>query len=325
MRTESWVRKLALPAILLALACRAEALGYPSKPIRLIVPFPAGGASDVVARTIQTKLSENLGQLIIIDNRVGAAGIIGTGIAAQARADGYTLVLVPSSHAINSSLYSKLPYDSVRDFAPVAMIDFGPYILATHPSFSVSSVKGLIELAKAKPGKLDYPSGGVGSGSHLAGELFKMMARIDVLHVPYKGLAPALVDLVSGQVHFVFSPIPAVSPLIKAGKLKALAVTSPTRSPAMPDLSAVAEDLPGYEATTWDGVLAPAATPRQIILKLNAAIAKVVNRPEIKKSLFEQGLESVGGSPEQFAAYLQANTARFGKLIKNLGIHADSP
>ncbi len=312
---------MAIPALLAGGLCFAQT--YPVKPIRFIVPFAAGGASDIIARIIQPKLGEGLGQPVVIDNRGGAAGIIGTALAAKAEPDGYTIVVVPASHSVNASLYAKLPYDSVKDFAPVIMLDIGPQMLAVHPSLPAKSVDALIRLAKSRPGSLHYSSGGVGAGGHLSGELFMSMTGVDLVHVPYRGVGLALTDLIAGYTQLVFSPLLPVIPHVKSGRLRALAVTSAKRLPEMPDLPAVAETVPGYEAIAWHGVLAPARTPPGVVRRLNDEINRVLNLPEVRRSLSEQGLQAVGGTPEHFANYIQQDIVKFAGIIKKLGLRAE--
>lgn len=312
---------MATLALLAGGVCLAQP--YPAKPIRFIVTFAAGGASDIIARTIQPKLGEGLGQPVVIDNRGGAAGIIGTELAAKAEPDGYTIVVVPASHSVNASLYAKLPYDSVKDFAPVIMLDIGPQMLAVHPSLPAKSVDGLIRLAKSRPGSLNYSSGGVGAGGHLSAELFMSMAGVDLVHVPYKGVGPALVDLMAGYTQLVFSPLLPVIPHVKSGRLRALAVTSTKRLSEMPDVPAVAETVHGYEAIAWHGVLAPARTPPAIVQRLNAEINRVLGLPEVRNSLSAQGLQAVGGTPEHFANYIQQDIVKFAGIIRKLGLRVE--
>ena len=307
---------------LCTVAAQAHAQSYPARPIRLIVPFAPGGASDIVARIVQPGLAASLGQQVVIDNRSGAAGSIGTALGAVAQPDGYTLVLVPSSHAINQTLYEKLPFHSLKSFAPIILLDTAPFLLAVHPSLPVKSVADLIRLAKTKNAELRYPSGGIGSGSHLAGELFAAMADVEILHVPYKGIGPSLVDLVAGRTQLVFSPPLPVMPHVKSGKLTAIAHTGPRRAAQLPNVPPVAETVPGYQAISWHGVLAPARTPPAIIGRINSAIAAILGNPEIAKGLAEQGLEPGGGSPDEFARFIASDIERLEKLIRRPGISA---
>jgi len=311
-------------------ACLAAALvymtaahaqpAYPQKPIRLVVPFPPGGGTDILARLFGQKMSETLGQQIIIDNRGGAGGTLGTDIAAKAAPDGYTLILVSGSHAINPGLYQKLPYDSVNDFAPITQIATSPGILVVNPSLPVKSVKDLIALARAKPGQINYASAGSGTPPHLAGELFKVMAKIDMVHVPYKGNAPAFTDVIGGQVSLIFPTMPSAMPFIKSGKLRPIAVTSAKRSPAAPDIPTIAESgLPGYEATSWYGILAPARTPPQIVARLHEVLVSVIGAPDMQDKLAAQGLDPVGNTPQQFAAVIKSEIAKWAKVVKASG------
>ncbi len=316
-------RLLALLAVTAA-APAVQAQQYPSKPIRLIVPYAAGGATDIVARIIQPKLSEALGQMIVVDNRGGNASIIGTALAAKAAPDGYNILMISSAFSINASLVKDLPYDSMRDFTPVVMVDIAPLMLVVHPVLPVNSVQDLIRLAKSKPGKLNFGAAGVGTGSHLGAAMFKNMAGVDILEVPYKGIGPALIDLLSGYTPLAFSPLLPVIPQVKSGKLKALAVTSIKRLPEMPDVPAVAETVPGYEILSTHGVLAPARTPQTIVQRLNTEIGKVLKLPTISKSLSDQGLQAMGGHPEVFASHIAQDIKKFGAIIKQLGLQAEA-
>lgn len=302
----------------------AQAQGYPGKPIRIVVPFPPGGGTDIVARILTQKLSESFGANFVIDNRAGAGGSIGTEMVAKAPPDGYTLGIVSGSHAINPSLYSKLPFDAVRDFAPVTMLVSGPGLLVVHPSLPVKTVKELIALAKGKPGQLNYASAGNGTPPHLAGELFKSMAGVDMVHVPYKGNTPAFVDLISGQVSLSFPTIPSALPHVQAGRLRALAVTSRKRSAVMPQLPTIAESgLPGYDTSSWFGMLAPAGTPREIVRKLQQESAKVLQLRDVREKLLSQGLEPAGSTPEEFAATIESEIAKWAKVVKASGARVE--
>ena len=303
-----------------AIASSAET--YPAKPVRIIVPFPPGGPVDTLARIVGQQLSPALGQQVIIDNRPGANGIIGTDLAGKAAPDGYTLLMGNLGPlAINVSLYRKLPYDPVRGFAPVAMVAVAPQILVAHPSLPARSVRELVQLAKARPGQLVYGSPGTGSGAHLSMELFKTMTAVDIVHIPYKGATPALADLLGGQTSLVLSSIVPAQPFVKTGKLRGLAVTGRTRTPALPEVPTMAESgLPGFEAMAWFGVLAPAGTPQAIVLRLNSEIAGILRKPEIKDQLAGFGSEPGGGMPEEFAAYIKTEIGKWGKVIKDAGI-----
>ena len=312
---------LALAAFVLAQAPAA----YPTKPIRLVVPFPAGGATDIFAREVAKHLTEAWGQSVVVDNRPGAGGNIGSELVAKSAPDGYTLEMgTVGTHAINASLYSKMPYDHIKDFVPVILVAGVPNVLEVNPSVPVNSVQELIAYAKANPGKLNFASSGSGTSIHLSGELFKVMAGVQMTHVPYKGSAPALSDLLGGQVQLMFDNLPPSLPQIKAGKLRALAVTSSTRAPALPDVPTVAEaGLPGFEASSWFGVLAPAGTPPAIVAKLNAEIAKWLTTPEAKEKLAAVGANIASGTPEDFARHIQAETAKWAKVVKESGAKVD--
>jgi len=298
---------------------------YPTKPIRLVVPFPPGGATDLIARAVAQKLGETWGQSVVVDNRPGAGGNIGTELVARSAPDGYTLEMgTVGTHAINASLYSKIPYDHVKDFAPVILVAGVPNVLVVNPAVPANSVQELIAYAKANPGKLNFASSGSGTSIHLSGELFKVMTGVQMTHVPYKGSAPALADLLGGQVQLMFDNLPPSLPQIKAGKLRALAVTSATRAPALPDVPTVAESgLPGFEASSWFGILAPAGTSPAIIAKINGEVAKWLASPEGKEKLASIGANAAGGSPEDFARHIQAETAKWAKVVKESGAKVD--
>jgi tripartite-type tricarboxylate transporter receptor subunit TctC len=318
-------RGIALAGLLATLASGAWAQAYPTKPIRLVVPFPPGGATDILARAVAQKLTDKWGQPVVVDNRPGAGGNIGSELVAKAAPDGYTLEMgTVGTHAINASLYAKMPYDHVKDFAPVILVAGVPNVLEVNPSLPVNTVQELIAYAKANPGKLNFASSGNGTSIHLAGELFKVMAGVQMTHIPYKGSGPALQDLIGGQVQLMFDNLPPSLPQIKAGKLRALAVTSSTRSPALPDTPTIAESgLPGYEASSWFGVLAPAGTPPAIIAKLNAEIAAWLATPEAKEKMVALGANIGGGSPEDFAKHIAAETAKWQKVVKESGAKVD--
>jgi tripartite-type tricarboxylate transporter receptor subunit TctC len=307
------------------LAGGAQAQTYPSKPIRLVVPFPPGGTTDILARTVGQKMTENWGQPVVIDNRPGAGGNIGSDLVAKAAPDGYTLLMATiSTHAINVSLYKNLPFDSVRDFAPVSRIGTLPNILIVHPSVPVKSVKELIELAKSKPGELNFASSGVGTSLHLSGELFNSMAGVKLVHVPYKGSSPALADLLGGQVKIMFDNLPSALPHVKAGKLKPLAVTSAKRATVLPEVPTVMESgLPGFEVTSWFAIFVPAKTPTEIVAKLNGEIVKILNSGDVKEKLAQIGVDPAPTTPEALAAFAKAETEKWGKVVKATGASAD--
>jgi tripartite-type tricarboxylate transporter receptor subunit TctC len=308
-------------AAALATSVPARAQLYPAKPIRMIVPFPAGGATDIVARLVAQKLTDGMGQQVIIDNRGGAGGTIGSDVAAKAPADGYNILVGTSStHAIAPGLYAKLPYDPVRDFTPVTLLATATILLAVHPSVPARSIKELIALGKREPNALSYASSGNGGISHLIGEHFKSVAGIQMLHVPYKGDTPALVDLASGQVSLMFGTAVSFLPYVKTGRLNALAVTNPKRSPVVPDVPTVAESgLPAFEALQWFGVYAPAGTPREIVTRLNTEMSKILRMPEIRERFAGLGADVAGGSAEDFAAFQRAEVAKWTKIVKASG------
>jgi tripartite-type tricarboxylate transporter receptor subunit TctC len=311
-------------ALCLGIAC-ANAQSYPVKPIRIIVPFPAGGIADLFGRVIGQKFHETWGQPAVVENRPGAGGNIGAEVVAKSPPDGYTLVTGSiGTHAVNVSLFSKLPYDPIRDFAPVSLIMEAEGLLVVHPSVPVRTVKELIALAKARPGQLAYASAGYGTAAHLSGELFKSMAKVDMVHVPYKGNVPAITDLIAGQTSLLFATMPTVLPQVQAGRLKALAVTSSARAPAAPQLPTIAEAaLPGYSVTNWIGVFAPAGTPRDVIVKLNREIVRIMQAPDIQKRLANEGAKFTPLTPDEFTAFVKAEIAKWAKVVKEAGIRVD--
>ena len=316
----------AFTAIALALlGASAFAQSYPNKPIRLVVGFTPGGVSDVLARAMSAKLSQNLGQQVVVDNRPGAGTTIASEFIAKSAPDGYTLYFCDATtHAINASLYTKLPYDSVRDFAFISLVASTPLLLVVNPALPAKTVPELIALAKSRAGQLNYASSGNGTIVHLAGETFKSMAGVDLLHVPYKGSAPATVAVIAGDVAFIFSTMPAALPHVKSGKLRALAVTTPARVGAVQDIPTVAESgLPAFDLTLYSGVIGPAAMPREIVERMNGELAKVVNSPEIKEFFATQGATPMASSPEQFADHMRADIVKLGKAVKASGAKAD--
>ncbi len=314
-----------LMAALLLVAGTCAAQSYPAQPIRIIVPFPPGGIADLFARVIGQKFNETWGQPGVVDNRPGAGGNIGADIVAKSAPDGYTLVTGSiGTHAVNVSLFSKLPYDPIRDFAPVSLIMEAEGLLVMHPSVPVKTVKELIALAKARPGQLAYASAGHGTAAHLSGELFKSMAKVDMVHVPYKGNVPAITDLIAGQTSLLFATMPTALPHVQSGRLKALAVTSSARSPAAPQLPTIAEAaLPGFSVTNWIGFFAPAGTPREVVLKLNAEVVRIMQAPDIQKRLVSEGAKFSPWTPDQFAGFVKAELAKWAKVVKEAGIRAD--
>lgn len=297
------------------------AQGYPNRTIRLVVPSSPGGGTDITGRILAQKLSEQLGQQVVVDNRAGAGTIIGNEIVAKSAPDGYTLLMGISTLAINPSMYSKLPYDALHDFAPISQVVSAPNILTVHPSVPAKTVKEFIALAKAKPGSIVFGSAGLGTSPHLSGELFKAMAHIDILHVPYKGSGQSIISLLAGEIEANFPSVPTAIPYIKAGKLRALGVTTATRAQALPEVPSIAEaGLPGYEATQWFGVLAPAGTPRPIIDRMYQEISRIMHAPDVKERFIADGTEPVGGTSEEFAAYIKSETEKWAKVIKAAGI-----
>jgi tripartite-type tricarboxylate transporter receptor subunit TctC len=303
----------------------AQAQAYPAKPIRIIVPSPPGDGSDLMARAIGEKLSAAWNTPVIVDNRTGAGGRVGTELAAKAPADGYTLIMGNAgSHGINAALYSDLSYDIERDFAPITQVMRSPNVLVVTPSLPASNVRELIALFRANPGKYSYGSGGNGSSAHLSAELLKSMAGVDVVHVPYKGASPALTDVIAGRVVMFIGNLPPAMPHIKSGNVKALAVTTAQRSPLVPDIPTLAESgLPGFETVAWFGLFAPAGTPNAIIDKLQAEVAKIVREPDIRERMAALGGEPVGSTPDQFAAIVKGDVAKWKKVVKGANIHVD--
>jgi len=311
-------------AALLLLPCLAVAQGYPARPVRIIVPYPPGGATDVMARVVAQKLSESWGQQAVVENKPGASGTIGSDLVAKSAADGYTLLLQGTQHAINLSIYKQLPYDTLRDFTPVAYIGRAPFLLVLHPSVPANSVTELIAWIKTKPGGVNYGSSGVGGAAHLAGEMFKTAAGVQLTHIPYKGAAPAMADLVGGQVPMVFDPIPTSLPQVRGGRIKALAITSAQRSPLVPEVPTVAESgLPGFEVAAWFGLYAPAATPADIVGKLNTDVNRVLQLPEVKEKFAALGADTAPMTTDQFALHLRSEVAKFAKAIKDSGAKAE--
>ncbi len=297
---------------------------YPSRPIRLIVPYPPGGAVDPIARTIGQKLNEAWGQPVVVDNKPGAGTIIGTEIVAKAAPDGYTVILASSNHAVNPAMYGKLPYDPVKDFTPINLVSIIPLMLVVNPQVPVKSTKELIDYLKTKPGQLNFSSAGNGSTTHLAGELFKSMAGVDIVHVAYKGSGPSVAGVMAGETSVAFDSIFLQLPQVKAGKLRALAVTGTKRTSLAPELPTVSEaGLPGYEAYAWVGFLAPAGTPREIVQKWHQEITRILQLPEVRERQISQGVEPVGSTPEYFADFIKTEISKWGKVVKQAGIKLD--
>ncbi|ARP83113.1 hypothetical protein CAL12_21370 [Bordetella genomosp. 8] len=313
-----------LIALLCLAVCSSIAHAYPDRPIRIVLGFPAGGGADVVLRTVTPGLAEDLGQPVIVDNRPGAGGNLGMDIVAKAAPDGYTLLMAAPGLATNASLYENLPFDPATDFKAVGMVSSVANVLVVNPALPVYSVADLIDYAKRHPGELNYASSGIGTSLHLAGALFERDAGVKLTHVPYRGGPAATTDLISGQVQMMFNVLPLAVPQVKAGKLRALAVTGPTRSPALPDVPTMMEaGLKGYTAITWNGIVAPAGTPSPIINQLNAALQRVLDRPDVQKTFAAMGQDVVKDTPEEFDAMLKAETAKWHQVIESAGIKAE--
>jgi tripartite-type tricarboxylate transporter receptor subunit TctC len=312
-------------ASLLAPGTPAAAQTYPNKQVRLIVPWTPGGAADILARTVAHKLSEHWGQQVLVDNKPGANGIIGTDAAARAPADGYTLLLgATGPNSVLPSLVAKLPYDALKDFAPVSLIATTTYVLSVHPSMPVNSVKQLVAAAKAKPGQFTFASPGAGTPNHLSGEMFKAATGIDMRHVPYKGSAPAMTDVMGGQITMTFENIAPSLPHVKAGKLKALGITAPKRATLLPDVPTIAESgFPGFQAVGWFGVLAPRGTPAPVVAQLNAEIVRLLKLPEVRNRLLGLGVEIHGSTPEEFDAFARVEIEKWAKVIKAANVRID--
>lgn len=305
-------------------ASTSSGQAYPTRPIRFIVPFPPGGGNDIVGRIVAQKLNEGLGVPVVVDNRGGAGGTIGTDLASKAPPDGYTMLVNNISLAVNATLIPKLPYDTLRDLAPVSLLGRQPNVLVVPPALPATTVKDLLALARAKPGQLAYGSGGIGTASHLATEMFKLMTKTDMIHVPYKGLGPALTDLMGGRVQLIISTLASALPQLKAGKMRPLAVTTARRSSFFPELPTVGEaGVAGYEFSTWYGLLVPGATPKGVIDALNAATVKALEAPALKEQFAGQGLEAAPSTPAEFGAYLRSEVAKWGKVIKAASIKPD--
>ena len=309
-----------LALCLFSFAAAAAEQNYPSRPIRFIVPFPPGGGNDIVGRIVAMKLSEGLGQQVVVDNRGGAGGTIGTDITAKAPPDGYTMLVNNISLAVNHTLFKKLPYDTLKDLAPVSLVGRQPNIVVVHPGVQAKSMRELLDLARAKPGQLSYGSGGIGTASHLATEMLKLMAKLDMTHVPYKGLGPALTDLLGGRLHLIISTMASALPQIKSGKLRPLAVTTTQRSTFYPEVPTMSEaGVKGYEFSTWYGLLVPAGTPKAVVDRLNAETRKALDSGMVKDQFIGQGLEPVASTPAEFGAYLKSEVAKWGKVVKASG------
>ena len=314
------MKRILLAAATLAAALCAFAESYPNRPVKIIVPFGPGGFTDVAARILQKELGPALGQAVVIENRPGAGSTIGTDAVAKAAPDGYTLAMISTAHVISPHIYKSIPYDAIKDFTPVMRLAVGPYVLAVHTSLPVRNVADLIALAKSKPGVIDFASSGNGSSQHLVGALFCSMAGVNLNHVPYKGSNQAMNDVIGGQVKVTFAGVPNVLPNVASGKLRALAVTTSTRYAEMPDVPTIAEaGVPGYDATIWLGLIAPANTPREIVQKLNADITRILSTPEAKKLMASAGVDVATSTPEQFGQLMQSELDRWGKVVRETG------
>lgn len=321
------ISKIALAATLLcalfAGVADVMAQTFPTRPIRIIVPVASGGPNDILARLAGQKLTEAWGQQVLVDNRPGAGGSIGAELAARAAPDGYTLVIVAVNHATNPSLMRKLPFDTLRDFAPVILLALAPHVLVVHPSVSVKTVQDLIAMAKASPDKIAFASGGNGTSIHLTAEILCLKAGVKMVHVPYKGQSPAITDLLRGEVTWMFAGIAPTLPFIKAGKLRAIAVSSLQRASSLPDVPPVADTIPGFEGSSFYGIFAPAATPKDVIAKLNQEIAKAFRATDMRERLAREGTEVVAGSPEEFGTFFRAEVAKWAQVIKQAGIQLE--
>ena len=307
-----------------ALSPAAFSQSYPTKPIRIISPFAAGGGNDVICRLIAPKLTEGLKQQVIVENRPGANAIVGTEITARSAPDGYTIELIPSGHAVNATLYKKLPYDSIKDFTAISLVGSSPLVLAMHPSVPTKNVKELIALAKARPGELTYGSAGVGSSGHLAGALFETMTGTKMVHVPYKGMGIVVMDLIGGQVSLTFGTTASVMPHVRSGRLRAIATTGAQRSAALADIPTVAESgLPGYEAGLWYGFVGPARLPHEVVQRLNAEIVGALQQQSIRERLANVGVEARPSTPDEFARLLSSDIARWAKVIQRAGVRQE--
>lgn len=323
MNTLRAALRIALTVAVLGSA-HAAAQGYPAKTIRIIVPFGAGGPADIYARYLGQRLQETLGQSFVVDDRPGAGSIIGTDAVAKSPADGYTLLLMSNTHTVNETLVPKKPFALMKDFAPIAPINYSDLLLVVHPSVPVKSVKELIALAKSKPRGLNYASSGTGTPYHMAGELFKSMAKVDIVHIPHKSSGEARTSVMSGQVEMMMDAVPTMAPLAKSGRVRAVATTGKKRSVILPDVPTVSEaGVPGYEAPIWLGIMAPAGTPKAVIDRLNAEITKIVRRPDVKKAWNDQGAEPMAMTPAEFERYLNGDIAKWATVVKTAGIRVD--
>ena len=314
------IAKLVAAIVVLVAGLPAAAQPYPAKTIRYIVPFPPAGATDILARWVAEKITPALGHSVVVENRPGAAGGVGTELVAKSPPDGYTILMATAAQAISETLYVRQPFSFARDLTAVALIARVPNVMEVHPSVPAKTVKEFIALARSRPGQLNFASSGSGTTLHMSGELFKMLTGVNIVHIPYKGSAPALNDLVAGQVSVMWDNLPASMPFIKAGRLRAIAITTAARYPGLPDLPTVAESgVPGYEASAWFGVVAPAATPREAVARLNTEVNRAINLPDMKERFAQQGATPVPGTPEDFSAWIRSEIAKWGKVVKASG------
>jgi tripartite-type tricarboxylate transporter receptor subunit TctC len=306
-------------------ACGAAAAqAYPSKPVRFVVPYTPGGGTDLMARALAQRMSESMGQSVIVENRAGAGGNLGMEFVARAAPDGYTIALaLTAQYVVNPALYPKLPYDPVKDYAPIMLVARNPYVLIVHPTVPAKTLKELLALAKARAGQLTFSSSGNGSGAHLSGEMLKTLGKVNMLHIPYKGAGALLPDLIAGQVHLSFVTWSSVGPHVKSGRLRALGVTTVKRSPALPELPAIAETLPGYDLPVWYGIVAPAGTPREIITRLNGEIQRVITLPDFRQRIEVDAVEPIGGAPEVLGDYIKTELVKWAKIVKDSGAKVD--
>jgi tripartite-type tricarboxylate transporter receptor subunit TctC len=312
--------KLVVALLGIAVACAAFAQTFPSRAIRVIVPFPAGGTADGIARTVSQRMSENVGQAIVVENRSGANGIVGTEAVAKSTPDGYTLLMAPSGHAINNSLNANVPYDPVKDFQMLTLIGTVPMVAVVNNDFPVRSIRELIDTAKAKPGSISYGSGGPGSSNHLAVELFSSMAGVKMLHIPYKGDTPGIADLLGGQIQMIFLNIPSALPLAKSGRVRAIGITSKVRSELLPDVPTIAETVPGYEAGSWHGFFAPAGTPAPVVATLSTELRRAINTPQVRDKLKADGVNVVANTPEEFTAFVKTEIDKWAQIIRTANV-----
>lgn len=318
------VRTVTVAMLVLGFSALAQAQGYPAKRVTIVNGFPPGGTVDLLARTLAQKLTETWKQPVIVENRPGASGIIGSEVVMKAAPDGYTLMVIPMTHATNPSLYSKLPFDPITDFTAITMLASQPVMLVVNPKFPAKNVAEMVAMAKANPGKFNCASGGNGTSQHLACELFKSMAKVDIKHIPYKGNAPAMTDVIGGQVEIMFDQMATAVPHVKGGKVRALGVTTAVRAPSMPGVPTIAEaGVPGYEMSAWFGLVGPAGMPRDLVARIQADSAHVLMLPDVKERLSSQGLDLTPNTPEQFTAFLKSELVKWNKVIKALGLKLD--